>query len=161
MNALVSQPSYNRNQELKQWISLRYGRGVKLTKALYSPDTKNNIAVYLTNKIQVTDTMWDRFKEAIKKVEADEVKTNKLESELIKWNPSAVDLRLANLIYSYNYSNCGDLHKKNFEINYNVLLSRRTSGVKTVNKLHAVMKKVKSLKAEKHEWYIACQNSFN
>lgn len=161
MNVLASQLSYNRSQELKQWISHRYGRGVKLTKALYSADTKNSIAPYLTNRTPVTDTMWDRFKEAIKKVEADEVKTNKLESELIKWNPSDVDLRLANLIYSYNYSNCDNLYHKKFEINYNVLLRHRASSVETVNKLHAVMKKVKSLKAEKHEWYIACQNSFD
>ena len=117
-----SNPFFNneRNVFLREFVEAKYGNGSILSKIVYG---KSNIgfSVYKSGKSKISDKLWNKIVNGIAYLENKEKNTFKtsrmyMESFISTWleNNAKTKLRLANVVYSLNFTETKTLTSRKF-----------------------------------------------
>lgn len=178
LSKLKSNPDFNTEEQKNrrnvviEWCNSRRGRSIELSKVVFKSG-KSSISGYKSGNDKLTDTMYDRFINGMKEVERNERLKNMIiddnETKIIKevhsWlsTEKRAKLRLANVVWAYNFSRFKDRSRINLTtLNFTNAFTRIKKGNRVKNDLTRIqitMEKVKQLYEENSPFVEAARNN--
>ena len=166
-----SEEQKKRRNIINGWCKVRRGRSIELSKVVFKSG-KSSISGYKYGSDKLTDTMYDRFINGMKEVERNERLKNMIidnETKIIKevnsWlsTEKRTKLRLANVVWAYNFSRFKDRSRINLStLNFTNAFTRIKKGNHVENdlsRLKITMEKVKQLYEENSPFVEAARNN--